>query len=134
MSSLTITTGVSTSGSNGLDVKDHGRAISVPQEIDTTNLVWQLTGTAAQGSFNAIDDPNYPGFSWVTADHGSAFGQPIRSTDGKQITMADSNNSNSTAGGPWIYKLCATVDGQQYSTVASISPTQTTTNPTIQNQ
>lgn len=133
MSFLTITTGVSTSGTNGLDVKDHGKAISVPKEIDTTNLVWQLTGTAAQGSFNAIDDPNNPGFSWVTSDHGSAFGPPLRSADGKQITMTDANNSNSTAGGPWIYKLCATISGQLHTTTASVSPGGTTNNPSIQN-
>lgn len=132
MSSITITTGVTTSGSNGLDVKDHGKAISVPQEIDTTNLVWQLTGTAAQGTFNSIDDPNNPGFSWVSTNHGAAFGPPTRSADGKQITMTDANNSNSTAGGPWIYKLCATINGQPYSTTAS-TPTGTTTDPAIQN-
>lgn len=132
MSSITITTGVTTSGSNGLDVKDHGKAISVPQEIETTNLVWQLTGTAAQGSFNSMTDPNGPGFSWVDGPPPGIFGNAQVVANGNQITMGDTNNSNSTAGGPWIYKLCATINGQPYSTTAS-TPTGTTTDPTIKN-
>lgn len=133
MSSITLTSSVTLSGSSGLDVHDHGAPIPVPQETDATDLVWELTGTAAQGSFNAIDDPNNPGFSWVDTPPSGIFGAPALAANGNQITLTDNNNSSNSAGGPWRYQLCATVNGRPYSTTTSVSTRQTTDNPMIKN-
>ena len=138
MSSVTVTTNV-TLENNALDVKDHGAPISVPQETDATNLVWQLTRTAAQGSFNAIildpTNPNYPnsGFGWIDFPPSGIFGSPTLAANGNQITMSDNNSGSNSAGGPWRYKLCATIGGTQYSTTSSVSPRATTNDPGIKN-
>lgn len=132
MSSITLTSGVTLSGNSGLDVEDHGKAIPVPHETDSTNLVWQLTGSAARGSFNAMSGPN-PGFSWVDTPPTGVFGTPALGANGNQITMTDNNSSSNSTGGPWRYKLCATVNGQPYSTTASVSLPATTNDPAIKN-
>ena len=133
MSSVTVTTQVtSDSSSKTLDVKDHGAPIGVPRETDTTNLVWELTGSAAQGSFNAIDLTNEDsGFYWIDTPPSGIFSTPVLAANGNQITMTDDNCSANSAGGPWSYKLNATIGGQQYSTTATI--TATTNNPEIKN-
>ena len=134
MSSVTVTTQVtSDASSKTLDVKDHGAPIGVPQETDATNLVWELTGSAAQGSFNAINDPptENDGFYWIDTPPSGIFGTPELSANGNQITMTDDNNSANSAGGPWRYKLNATIGGEQYSTTATI--TATTNDPGIKN-
>ena len=134
MSSLTVTTQVtSNASSKTLDVEDHGAPIGVPQETDATNLVWQLTGTAAQGSFNAITNPpnENNGFYWVDTPPSGVFGTPTLAANGNQVTVTDNNSSNTSAGGPWRYKLNATIGGQQYSTTVSTSAT--TNNPQIKN-
>lgn len=133
MSSVTVTTQVtSDASSKTLDVKDHGAPVGVPQETDATNLVWQLTGSAAQGSFNAIDLTNEDsGFYWIDTPPAGIFGTPVLSANGNQITMTDDNCSASSAGGPWRYKLNATIGGDQYSTTATI--TATTNDPAIKN-
>ncbi|HXS72613.1 MAG TPA: hypothetical protein VN725_01110 [Rhodanobacteraceae bacterium] len=131
MSSITLTSSVTLSGSSGLDVHDHGAPIPVPAETDATNLIWELTGTAAQGSFNAMNATN-PGFAWVDTPPSGIFGTPTLGANGNQITITD-NHINSNSGGSWRYKLCATVNGQPYSTTASVSPRGTTDNPTIKN-
>jgi len=89
MSSVTVTTQVtSDASSKTLDVKDHGAPIGVPQETDATNLVWQLTGSAAQGSFNAIDLTNEDsGFYWIDTPPAGIFSTPVLSANGNQITM-----------------------------------------------
>jgi hypothetical protein len=132
MSSITVTTEVTSDSSNQtLDVKDHGAPISVPHEADATNLIWQLTGTAAQGSFNAIDltDPN-SGFYWIDTPPTGVFSTPVLSANGNQITMTDTNNAS--PGGPWRYKLNATIQNVHYSTTSS-TPKETTNNPQIKN-
>lgn len=131
MSSVTITTNV-TLENNALDVKDHGAPISVPRETDATNLVWQLTGSAAQGSFNAMTAAN-PGFSWIDTPPSGVFGSPTLSANGNQISMTDNYNNSNGSGGPWRYKLWATIAGVQYSTTASVSTKATTDNPAIKN-
>lgn len=139
MSNLNITTQVRADTSNGtLDVEDHGRAISVPQEPDTTNLFWVLAGAGPNAAFNAIDlnDPETSGFSWVGRSDGSSppgFQPPILSPSGNQITMEDQNDGNGTAGGPYKYTLRALVNGTPCATTSSISPTQTVNNPQIKN-
>lgn len=131
MSSITITTSVTLKSGN-LDVDDHGHAISVAQETDATNLVWQLTGNAAQGSFNAMNAAN-PGFSWIDTPPTGVFGSPALAANGNQITLSDDNCNSNSAGGPWRYKLWATIDGVQYSTTASVSTRATTNDPGIKN-
>jgi hypothetical protein len=139
MSSVTITTNVtiSTSVANALDVEDHGAPVSVPQETDATNLVWQLTGNAAQGSFNTILDPTNPnysnsGFSWIDFPPSGIFGSPTLAANGNQVTVTDSNSSNGSTGS-WRYKLCATINGSQYCTTSSVSTRGTTNDPMIKN-
>jgi hypothetical protein len=118
-----------------LDVDQRNNANHVDQNPNSQTITWQLTGNAASGSFNAMS-AGTPGFVWVTqpAPSSSIFGTPTVTANGNQITMTDLNNSSSTAG-TWIYKLTATVNGQQYSTTSSLTrPTATTNNPTIVNK
>ena len=131
MSSTTITTSVTLDTTkNALDVHDHGAPISVPREPDAVNLIWQLTGNAAQGSFNAMNAAN-PGFSWVgTPPPANIFGTPTLGANGNQITLTDGNAGAST--GTWYYKLWATIGGVQYSTKV-LSTRATTDNPAIKN-
>src|SRR5262249_22939336 len=71
---------------NALDVEDHGAPIQVPGGTSATSLVWQLSGNAAQGSFNALDAAN-PGFKWVgTPPPANIFSAPSRSTNGNEIS------------------------------------------------
>ena len=116
-------------GSLDVDQSGNGNQIGHGQ---STTITWHLSGPgASQGSFNAINDPNYPGFSWVQPPPSGVFGQPQLSNNGDKITISDANDSTSSAG-EWIYKLCATIDGVRYSTIAT-TPTATTTNPKIKN-
>lgn len=136
MSKLTIATDVTAdtrTNPGTLDVKDHGHAISVPREPETTKLEWNLTGAGPSASFNAIDlnNPATSGFSWV--DPGTApagFHTPTRNPGGNKISMDDDNQQS--PGGPYTYRLRATVDGIPCATTAS-TPVQTTNNPKIQN-
>jgi len=140
MSNLTITTEVTADTSTNpgtLDVKDHGRAINVPQEQDTTYLVWTLTGAGSNASFNDIDlsDPATSGFSWVNPSSAPAgFKTPTLGANGNQVIMEDQNNGNGTTGGPYTYMLRATVGGVPCATTASVSPRGTVNNPSIDNK
>ncbi len=80
-----------------------------------------------------MNAPN-PGFAWVgTAPNADIFGTPTVVPGSKQITLSDLNNSSSTTG-TWIYRLYATIGGQEYSTLTTLRrPTATTTDPCIKN-
>ena len=57
--------------------------------------------------------------------------------EGTEMTIADNNtNPNGVnSAGTWIYQIWATLNGQQYSTIASIpNPRNVSNNPTIQNK
>jgi hypothetical protein len=128
MSTITINVTIK---NGALDVEDHGAPIQVPRGTDATNLVWMLTGSAASGSFNALSGPN-PGFSWLPpGPPANIFSLPSRSANGNQISVSDGNTGAST--GTWCYKLYATVNGVQYSTTSTVSPTATTNDPAIRN-
>lgn len=140
MSNLNITSQVKADTSNGtLDVEDHGKAISVPQEPDSTKLFWTLSGAGPNAAFNAIDlsDPDTSGFSWAGRSDGSSppgFQPPTLSPSGNQISMEDNNNGNGTAGGPYTYTLRAMVNGTACVTTSSVSPRGTVNNPKIENK
>jgi hypothetical protein len=136
MSNLTITSEVTADTSAGtLDVKDHGHAISVPQEQDQTTLVWTLTGAGSNAAFNAIDlsDPGSSGFSWVAGTVPPGFQTPALAANGNQITVVDNNDNSGTAGGPYYYQLRALINGTPCATTSSVSPRGTVNNPAIIN-
>lgn len=110
-----------------VDVDQHGNANQVNRSANSQNITWQLQGNAATGSFVS--------FQWITnpPPPNTIFGSFTLSGTGKQATMSDLNNSDSTSG-VWIYKLTINVDGTQYSTIAQLNPRATNTNPTIKNQ
>ena len=118
---------------NALDVDQRNNANEVSRDPNTQTITWQLDGNAASGSFNAMTDP-HPGFAWVgTAPNAGIFGTPTVVAGGKQITLSDLNDSTSTTG-TWIYRLYATIGGQQYSTLATVRRRPaTTTDPCIKN-
>lgn len=140
MSKLTITTEVDADANTNpgtLNVKDHGHAIEVPKEPDTTKLEWILTPAGPANQFNAIDlsDPATSGFSWVDPSSAPAgFKTPTRSPNGDKIIMEDDNTNQQSAGGPYTYMLRATVGGVPCATTASVSSWETYTNPKIENE
>jgi hypothetical protein len=69
----------------------------------------------------------------VNGSPGNEFGPPDGHPNGKKITLTDKNDNDSTASGPWIYKLCAMVGTTLYTTTASVSSQGTTTDPSIKN-
>lgn len=139
MNKLTITAEVTAdTGAGTLDVKDHGRAISILREADPTTLVWTLTGAGPNAAFNPIDlsGPD-SGFSWVGRSDGSSpsgFKKPTLSASRHRITMEDMNDGSGTAGGPYCYQLRALVDGVPCSTTVSVSTRGTVNNPAIENK
>ncbi|MEO8986100.1 MAG: hypothetical protein ABI300_10815 [Rhodanobacter sp.] len=93
---------------------DHGQSVKI---------AWHLIGPGTRGgAFNAIKDPNGPGFAWVNPPEAGIFGKP--EVAGKEITLTDDNTTASSVG-DWIYELRATINGKQYSTV-TILPVATT--------
>jgi hypothetical protein len=133
MSSITITTDVTLdTTNNALDVDDHKKPIPVPREPDVTSLVWKLTGNAARGSFNAMDAPN-KGFQFIGTNlpQPGVFGQATLAANGNQIHLPDNNSNAGSTGGPWTYQLWATINGVEYSTIATLSAT--TNDPQIKN-
>ncbi len=114
-----------------LDVDESGNANHVPQNENAQTITWKLNGNANGGTFNAMNATN-PGFAWKgTQPPSGIFGTPVPDSNGN-MTMSDNNISSSTAG-TWTYQLYATVNGTQYSTIATLSPRATTTDPTIKN-
>jgi hypothetical protein len=119
-----------------LDVDQSGNANQIAHGKSVT-IEWQLTGNAAQGSFNSMSPPN-PGFAWKhnrSNPPAGVFG--TASPQGSKMTMTDNNTDPNgvSSAGTWIYQLWATIDGRQYSTIDSNSdPIGVATNPTIQNK
>lgn len=114
-------------GSLDVDQSGNGNQIAHGQSITIT---WHLNGLGVSpGSFNAIDDPTHPGFSWIQQPPPGVFGQAQLADNGHKITITDANNSTSSSG-EWIYQLCATINGAPYSTITTL-PTGTTTDPMI---
>jgi hypothetical protein len=116
-------------GSLDVDQSGNGNQIAHGQSVTIT---WHLSGPGVNpGSFNAINDPNHPGFSWIQPPPSGVFGQAQLADNGDKITITDANNSTGSSG-EWIYQLCATINGVPYSTISTL-PTGTTTNPMIKN-
>lgn len=116
-----------------LDVDQSGNGNQIDHGQNPT-IKWQLTGNAAQGSFNSMTAAN-PGFTWKQSPPNGVFGAP--DPEGREMSMSDNNTDpngvNST--GTWIYQIWATINNQQYSTIAAIpDPRGVSTNPTIQNK
>jgi hypothetical protein len=114
-----------------VDVDQKGGGNVVSQGPNAQAIAWQLTGTAAPGSFVSLSDPN-PGFEWISAPPAGVFSDPSRSANGNQLTIADTNDSASSAGS-WTYRLRVNVGGTVYSTT-TLSLGATTTNPAIINR
>lgn len=116
-----------------LDVDQSGNANQMGHGQSGT-ITWELTGNAASGSFNAMNVSN-PGFAWKQQPPSGVFGTPALANNGNRIQMSDNNTDpngvNST--GTWIYQLWATIGGNPYSTISTLSPTATITDPTIKN-
>lgn len=117
-------------GSLDVDQSGNGNQIAHGESVTIT---WHLSGPGVSpGSFNAINtDPDNSGFSWIQQPPTGVFGPAKLADNGNKITIIDNNNS-AGSGGTWIYKLCATINGTPYSTIAT-NPTGTTTDPTIKN-
>lgn len=115
---------------NCLDVDQSGNGNQINHGENDT-IEWQLTGNAAQGSFNQMN-AQHPGFAWMQSPPAGVFG--TAAPNGRQMTMSDNNTNpngvNST--GTWIYQIYATIGGIEYSTIASIGGVPM--NPTIQNK
>jgi len=114
-----------------LDVDQSGNANHVPQNSQTQTITWKLIGNAQGGTFNAMSAAN-PGFAWKgNQPQYGTFGTPVPDAHGN-MTMTDNNTSASSAG-TWTYQLWATINGQQYTTVATLNPRAVTRDPTIVN-
>ena len=112
-----------------LDVNQSGNGNQIAHGQSVT-ITWHLSGLGVSpGSFNAIDDPNHPGFVWIQQPPSGVFGQAQLADNGHKITITDANNSTNSSG-EWIYQLCATINGAPYSTITTL-PTGTTTDPMI---
>ncbi|MGH8157910.1 MAG: hypothetical protein ACREPQ_07300 [Rhodanobacter sp.] len=96
----------------------------------TTTISWHLT--TAGGTFNALDASN-KGFSWIQTPPDNVFTGLQLLQNGKiQITDNNTDPGGINSAGSWIYQLWATINGTQYSTIAT-TPTGTVTNPNIKN-
>jgi hypothetical protein len=89
-----------------------------------------LTGTAASLQFYPVNDPNYPGFKWLSNPAPPGFSGLTLLGNAQVLQITDDNTA---AGGPWIYQLNAHDNmGNRYSTTA-VTKTATTDNPQIKN-
>ncbi len=112
-----------------LDVNQDGNGNQIHHGDDVT-IQWKLTGDAASGTFNAMDDP-HPGFQWKQEPPPSVFGTPA--PNGNRMDLSD-NNTGSNSTGRWIYQIYATIDGTEYWTESTLSsPEAAISDPTIQN-
>lgn len=116
-----------------LDVDQVGNGNQIGHGEDDT-ISWKLTGTAASGQFNAMDD-SHPGFSWIQTPPSGVFGTATVQANGNQIQISDNNTDPNgvNSSGTWIYQLYATVGEKEYSTTYTLSPRGVINNPTIQN-
>jgi len=116
-----------------LDVDQSGNGNQIDHGQNDT-ITWQLSGNAAQGSFNSMDADN-PGFAWKQIPPNGVFGAP--DPEGRQMSISDNNTDPNgvDSSGTWIYQIWATIGNQQYSTISTIpNPRGVSTNPTIQNK
>lgn len=117
-----------------LDVDQSGNANQMGHGQSGT-IVWKLTGNAAAGTFNDIGAAN-PGFAWKQTTPTGVFGTPTLTHNNAHIEMSDDNADPNgiNSSGTWVYQLYATVGGNPYSTISTLSsPVATDTNPTIKN-
>lgn len=116
-----------------LDVNQSGNANQMGNG-QSGDIIWKLTGNASGGTFNAMNAAN-PGFAWKQSPPSGVFGTPTLTNSNAHIKMSDNNTDPGgvNSSGTWIYQLYATIGTTQYSTIASLGPTATTTNPTIKN-
>ena len=133
MKTLTPTQTLNVTLKNGrLNVDQDGKANQIPHGEDVT-IKWQLTGNAASGKFNSMDD-HHPGFRWIQQPPHHVFGNA--SPEGNKMTMSDKNTNPDglNSAGEWIYQIYAKIDGNEHhTTVSSKGPSLTTSDPTIQN-
>jgi len=113
-----------------LDVDEQNGSNHIPKNASAYTIKWKLASDASSGSFNSLSDPQ-PGFAWIQTPDQGIFGAPVVSSNGKEITISDLNNSAASTG-QWIYQLSATIGNVVYQSNAT-SITGTTTNPTIKN-
>ena len=116
-----------------LDVDQDGNANHVPKTAGGSTITWRLIGNAHGGVFNAMNAAN-PGFAWKgNRPPDGIFGPAVPDSQGN-MTMTDLNTNIQGASGTWCYQLWATINGQQYSTIATIpNPRAVTRDPTIVN-
>lgn len=115
-------------------MQDNGGPNSVNKSPTAQTISWNLTGTMAQGSFNAIsNDPATSGFSWIDTPPAGTFGTPVRGSNGNSIDISD-HHADSTTNGTWKYQLRATLNGQCYSTTGALGPTASVHDPIIINR
>jgi hypothetical protein len=130
---MSINLNVKISADGYLDVDQSGNANHVPKDANPQTITWKLIGNANGGTFNLQTATN-PGLTWVGPNQPQygIFGYPVVEANGN-MSVTDSNLPGSPSA-TYTYKLCATINGQQYSTVATLrNPKQVTHDPTIVN-
>jgi hypothetical protein len=130
MSTLTLRV---TEKDGHLDVHLSGTANQIAHGL-TVTIIWQLTGNAASGSFNVIDNTSSSGLRWDETPTSGVFNTATLYANGNEIRVTDNNNDPNgvSSVGEWIYTLNATVAGKARSTVYN-SKKKTMNNPTIKN-
>lgn len=115
-----------------LDVDQKDNTNHIPRSSERQDIVWQLVGNAASGSFDSVDGEP-PGFAWLgDGPPKDVFGKPELKSNGNQLTLTDLNDGPNSAG-IFIYQLYATVDKKCYSTIAELRM-GAATNPAIINR
>ena len=115
-----------------LDVDQKNNANHIARSKDLQDIVWQLVGNAAKGSFHAISGTQ-PGFAWIgDPPPKDVFGLPELKSNDNEVTLTDLNDGPDSVG-TFIYQLYATVDGKCYSTIAELS-VAAANNPVIINR
>ena len=116
-----------------LDVDEAGNGNQIAHGQNDT-VIWQLTGNAASGTFNAMNAQT-PGFEWVQDPPNGVFGTPALQASGNEVQISDNNTDPNgiNSSGEWVYQIAATIDGEVYSTQTTLGPGGNTTDPTIHN-
>jgi hypothetical protein len=116
-----------------VDVDDKGGENKVDRSKKPQDVVWELSGNAAQGAFESLDGDK-PGFEWVgTAPDKKIFSDPWRTDNDKKLKIKDTNENT---GDPkeYPYVLRIKLDNKVYSTITEKGPILTNTNPVIINK
>jgi hypothetical protein len=118
-----------------LDIDDQDETNWIERHPDTQAVRWRLSGNAAGGTFNPIDDPKAPGFEWVgTPPPKEVFSHIRRSRNGREILVDDLNDGETTVG-IWYYRLNAMIEGMPVqSHKETFPPSGVTTNASIKNK